>query len=183
MATATQFELQPRLQGKLLELRPLTRADFDELYAAASDAKIWEQHPESDRYQLEVFESYFESAMASGGAFAVIERATGRIIGSSRYARLDAQRSQVEIGWTFLERAFWGGKYNGEMKTLMLDHAFRFVDRVVFTVGENNLRSQRAVQKLGGVVVGKEPRPGRNGEAQQNLVLALTREQWNGRKR
>jgi RimJ/RimL family protein N-acetyltransferase len=150
------FNLQPRLTGELLELRPLRRADFDALFAAASDPLIWEQHPENDRYTREVFQKYFDGAIESRGAFAIIERKSGRIIGSSRYVNVVAAAvtggspiREVEIGWTFLERAFWGGRYNRELKTLMLDHAFRLVDRVVFVVGENNLRSQKALQKIG----------------------------------
>ena len=178
----TAFELQPHLQGKLLELRPLAAEDFDALFAAASDPKIWEQHPESDRYQRHVFQMYFDSAMESGGAFAVISRKSGRIIGSSRYSRLDLEGKQIEIGWTFLERAFWGGEYNGEMKTLMLDHAFKFVERAVFTVGAQNLRSQRAVAKIGGTVVEKIERPDRDGNMQPIVVLAITREDWKKRR-
>jgi RimJ/RimL family protein N-acetyltransferase len=89
--------------------------------------------------------------MASGGAFAVIDRATGRIIGSSRYNDYDAERREIEIGWTFLGRAYWGGACNREMKQLMLRHAFRFVDAVLFRVGPDNIRSQRAMEKIGGV--------------------------------
>jgi RimJ/RimL family protein N-acetyltransferase len=183
MTTKAGFKLQPRLQGKLLELRPLTREDFDALFAAASDPLIWEQHPENDRWQRDIFQKYFDSAMESGGAFAVIERKTGQIIGSSRYSRLDENNSEVEVGWTFLQRAFWGGEYNGEMKTLMLDHAFRFVERVVFTVGENNLRSQKAVEKIGGAIVGEAERPSRDGVMQRIVVMAIAKKDWEKRKR
>ena len=168
------FELQPTLQGKLLQLRPLRRDDFDALYAAASDPLIWEQHPESDRYTREVFQKYFDGGIESGGAFVVIDRKTGRIIGSSRYANLKPEESEVEIGWTFLTREFWGGEYNREMKRLMLDHAFRFVKRVVLVVGENNLRSQKAVQKIGGKFLRTEQRPGSNG-MMKNVVFAIER--------
>jgi N-acetyltransferase len=143
------FDLQPRLRGERIELRPLESGDFDALFEAAGDPLIWEQHPEPNRFQREVFEKYFDGAIASGGAFAVVDRASGRIIGSSRYCNLKLAEREVEIGWTFLERAFWGGAYNREMKALMLDHAFRFVDRVVFVVGESNLRSQMALCKIG----------------------------------
>src|SRR5262245_11270087 len=129
------FELQPTLAGKRIVLRPLEPADFEALFRAAADPGIWEQHPESDRYQREVFQRYFDSAIASGGAFAVLERSSGRIIGSTRYCNLKPDAREVEIGWTFLERAHWGGAVNGEMKALMLDHAFRFVERVVFVIG------------------------------------------------
>ena len=170
------FELQPTLEGPLLMLRPLRPDDIlvgpdskpgvrilrgylryaatGQLYAAASDPLIWEQHPESDRYKPDVFRRYFDSGLASGGAFVVVDRRTGRIIGSTRYHGYDEATSQVEIGWTFLEREFWGGSYNREMKQLLLAHAFRHVVRVVFNVGRTNYRSQRAMEKIGGVRAG-----------------------------
>ena len=144
------FELQPHLKGDLVELRPLTRDDFDALYEAGTDPLIWEQHPSSDRYKPEVFPKYFDGAIESGGAFAVLERSTGRMIGCTRYCNLKPDESEVEIGWTFLERAYWGGRYNGEMKSLMLRHAFQFLERVVFVIGEDNLRSRKAIERIGG---------------------------------
>src|ERR1700758_3404474 len=145
---------QPFLKGELLELRPLRPEDFDNLYAVASDPLIWEQHPHNTRYQEEVFRKFFRDALASGGALIVIDSATGRVIGSSRYAGYDKEKSQVEIGWTFLARSHWGGVYNGEMKRLMLEHAFHFVDHVDFLIGPQNLRSRRAIEKIGGVQIG-----------------------------
>jgi len=141
------FDLQPVLRGKLIELHPLCADDFEAIHAAASDPLIWEQHPESDRYKREVFQGFFDSAMASGGAFAVIDKPSGRIIGSSRYCNLSEDGSEVEIGWTFLQREFWGGEYNRELKRLMLDHALPHLKRVVFVVGENNVRSRKALEK------------------------------------
>jgi len=170
-----EFDLQPTLTGNLIEIRPLAREDFDALFRAASDPLIWEQHPEKDRYQRPVFEKFFQGAMDSGGAFAVIERKSGRIIGSSRYHDLNPAESEIEIGWTFLERAFWGGAYNGELKSLMLAHAFRFVERVVFAVGENNLRSQKALQKIGAKLLRTTQRPARDGTMVPHLVFAITR--------
>ena len=72
--TGADFDLQPTLKGELIELRPLRQQDFDALFSAASDPKIWEQHPESDRYQREVFQRFFDGAFESKGAFAIIER-------------------------------------------------------------------------------------------------------------
>ena len=143
--------LQPLLKGQLIELRPLRSEDFNELFAVASDPLIWEQHPHNTRYQEEVFRKFFSDALASGGALIVIDSKTGRVIGSSRYAGYDKDKSQVEIGWTFLARSHWGGVYNSEMKRLMLDHAFQFVHDVIFVIGTQNLRSQKAVEKLGAV--------------------------------
>ena len=148
------FDYQPVLTGDLVELRPLRADDFDALYAVASDPLIWEQHPDHDRWREDVFRGYFAGAMKSGGAFLVVDRKDGRVIGSSRYASYDETASQIEIGWTFLARAYWGGRYNAEMKRLMLEHAFQFVNRVMFLVGLDNWRSQRAVEKIGGVRIG-----------------------------
>lgn len=169
----SSFDLQPTLRGDLLELRPLMAEDFEALFAAASDPLIWEQHPEKTRNTREVFQRFFAGALQSGGAFAVIDRKSGRMIGSSRYANLMPDGSEVEIGWTFLARSYWGGKYNAEMKALMLDHALKHVDRVVFKIGENNLRSRKAVEKIGAKFwkYAEEPAP----DGSKNLIFSIAR--------
>ena len=146
--------LQPHLKGELVELRPLRAENFDALYAVASDPLIWEQHPANDRFKKEVFEVFFLEAMESGGALLVIDVTTGNIIGSSRYHGYDEEKSEIEIGWTFLARSHWGGVYNRELKRLMLKHASSFADNVILIVGIHNNRSQRAVQKIGGIRIG-----------------------------
>jgi RimJ/RimL family protein N-acetyltransferase len=148
------FDLQPTLKGALLELRPLRAEDFHDLFAVASDPLIWEQHPNKDRYKEDVFQVFFRDALESGRALVAIDSSSARIIGSSRFHGYDQEKSEIEIGWTFLARSHWGGIYNREMKQLMLRHAFGFVDSVIFVVGTRNLRSQRAVEKIGGVLVG-----------------------------
>ena len=176
------FELQPTLRGKTIELRPLRPDDYDALYAAAKDPLIWEQHPDRERYKPEIFRDYFQTGIDSGGAFAIIDLASGRIIGSSRYWNYKPAESEIEIGWTFLERKYWGGTTNRELKRLMLEHAFRFVERVVLIVGEHNWRSQRAVEKIGGQRERVEPRPGRDGTQRNNVVFVITRADFEQRK-
>ena len=149
-----KFELQPILKSEILEVQPLRADDFDELYAVASDPLIWEQHPNFDRYQRDVFRKFFDEALESGSAFVVLDRKNNQVIGSSRFHCYDLERSEIEIGWTFLARSHWGGTYNRELKRLMLTHAFKFVDNVIFFVGSTNTRSQRAIEKIGGVRVG-----------------------------
>ncbi len=169
------MELQPRLIGEHLELRPVRLEDWDELFAAASDPLIWELHPSPDRYKEEVFQKYFQGALDSGGALVAIDRASGKIVGSSRYHGYDEKESAVEIGFTFLARSHWGGKYNGEMKRLMLGHAFRFVEYVTFRVGEHNLRSRKAVEKIGGVLTGPTEMVDVNGTMVEHVVYRITR--------
>ena len=165
------FELQPTLVGELLELRPLKPEDFDQLYSVASDPLIWEQHPARDRGEAGPFRIFFREALDSGGALVAIDRQNGRIIGSSRFHGFDPAASEVEIGWTFLARKYWGGVYNGEMKQLMLSHAFRFVERVVFLIGPDNIRSRRAVEKIGAEYVGTRT----NERGQESVVYGLRR--------
>jgi N-acetyltransferase len=154
------FDFQPALRGSLVELRPLRTEDYDELYAVAADPLIWEQHPVKDRWRGEVFRAFFCEALACGGTLIAIDRQTSRVIGSSRFHGYDAAANEVEIGWTFLARSHWGGVYNGEVKRLMLQHAFRFVERVILLVGPENLRSQRAAEKIGAVRIGTRPDAG-----------------------
>jgi len=163
------FDLQPHLKGELIELRPLRGDDWDELFAVASDPLIWEQHPESDRYKEDVFKIFFDDARRSGGAFIVIDTQTQQIIGSTRFHGYDPEKSEIEIGWTFLARKYWGGRYNAEMKQLMLTHAFKFVENVVFFVGENNIRSQKATEKIGAVKSGTAKRVYGNRPASLNV--------------
>jgi RimJ/RimL family protein N-acetyltransferase len=164
------FDLQPTLKGQLLELRPLRAGDFDALFAAASDPEIWTQHPATDRYQESVFKRFFTEQLASLGALVALDAQIGEVIGMSRFHGYDPERSEVEIGWTFLVRSRWGGAYNGEMKRLMLQHAFRFVNRVVFLVHPTNHRSQRAVEKIGGVRTGSRV----DGAGKESLVYQIT---------
>jgi RimJ/RimL family protein N-acetyltransferase len=163
------FAPQPCLKGDLLELRPLRAEDFRDLYAVAADPLLWEQHPSNDRHRPEIFEAFFREALESGGALIAVDRKDGRVIGSSRYHGYDEAKAEVEIGWTFLARSHWGGAYNGEMKRLMLGHAFRFVKSVVFLVGPQNFRSQRAVEKIGGVRAGSK----RDGGGRENFVYRI----------
>jgi N-acetyltransferase len=171
------FDSQPTLEGELLLLRPLQPEDFQDLYAVASDPLIWEQHPARDRYKEDVFKAFFREALESGGALIAIDRKNGRVVGSSRFYGCNAEKREVEIGWTFLARSHWGGVYNSEMKQLMLRHAFRFVDSVIFLVGLQNLRSQRAVEKIGAVRIGSRP----DASGRESCVYRMTAPARSGR--
>jgi N-acetyltransferase len=164
------FDLQPVLRSILLELRPLRAEDFQQLYAVASDPLIWEQHPMNDRYKENVFREFFREALESGGALIAIDSKDGQVIGSSRFHGYDKEKSEIEIGWTFLARSHWGGIYNRDMKQLMLGHAFRFVENVVFLIGPQNLRSQKAMEKIGGIHVGSRP----DASGRVSLVYQIT---------
>ena len=158
-----------------MELRPLRADDWPALYAVASDPLRWAQHPASDRYQEEVFKEFFRVALESRSALIAIDAEDGKVIGSSRYHGYDDVAREIEIGWTFLARSHWGGRHNGQMKQLMLDHAFQFVDRVIFAIGPQNMRSRCAIERIGGVLIGSRVAGG-----QESVVYAIDREQIAG---
>lgn len=169
------MNLQPTLVGELVILRPTVPEDWDELYAVASDPLIWEQHPAWDRWQEPVFRRYFAEALAGGGGLTILDKATARIIGASRY-HPDPDRNEIEIGWTFLARAYWGGIYNREIKRLMVNHALLFTAAVIFEVGEENWRSQAAMRKIGGVLRPEtRERPYVDGKLVKQLVFEIAR--------
>jgi RimJ/RimL family protein N-acetyltransferase len=175
------FELQPHLENNTVRIQPLLPSDFERLYRIASDPLLWEQHPNKNRYQRDVFETFFRGAIESGGAFLVFDKQTGQPIGSSRYCELDEKNNSVSIGYTFIARDHWGTTYNHALKALMLDHAFRFVDSVVFHIGSGNIRSQKAIEKLGARKTG-EAEIAYYGEPEKlNFIYAIAKSDWVGR--
>lgn len=173
------MDRQPVLEGERLLLRPLKPDDWDGLFAVASDPLIWEVHPCDDRWREDVFRAFLDDALAKGGALAVVDRADGRIIGSSRFQGHDpANGGSVEIGWTFLARSHWGGSYNAEMKRLMLAHALRFVEYVTFRVGAENVRSRRAMGRIGGMLTDRVEMVEYRGEQLPHVIFEITRESF-----
>jgi RimJ/RimL family protein N-acetyltransferase len=174
------LDRQPVLEGELVTLRPLRAADWDALFAVASDPLIWEQHPAHDRWREPVFRSFFEDALANRGALLALDAQTGAVIGSSRFEGLEeADGGSVEIGWTFLARSHWGGRWNHEMKRLMLAHALASVAEVRFLVGETNTRSRRALENIGARLTDRrEERIMAGGEIIPHLTYAITRESF-----
>jgi len=173
MPELSDIDRQPHLIGDLVELRPLRAGDWASLFAVASDPLIWEVHPAHDRYKEDVFRDFFREALASGGALVAIDRTTQQIIGSSRY--FWNAPGELEIGWTFLARSHWGGKFNGEMKRLMLDHAFKHVDHVVFLVGAENIRSRRALEKIGASLTDRRDMRTLHGRLYEHVVYQISR--------
>lgn len=150
------FSVQQVLENDRALLLPLQQDDFEAVYAVASDPAVWAQHPNKDRWKQEVFEVFFEGAMASGGAFKIIDKATGQVAGCTRFYDYNETEKSILIGYTFYSKAYWGKGFNASVKALMLDYVFQFVDRVYLHVGSTNIRSQIAVGRIGGVKVGEE---------------------------
>lgn len=175
------FDLQPTLEDDLIKIVPLKETDFEAVFAVASDPLLWEQHPNKDRYQREVFQNFFKGAIESHGAFIVYEKETGEIVGSSRYYDLNEANRSVAIGYTFVGRKFWGKGHNRSLKTLMLNYAFRFVDKVILHIGATNFRSQKAVEKLGAIKTGEFEVAYYGEPVKPNFIYQIDKTKWAAR--
>lgn len=172
------INIQPILENQKVILHPLDENDFDALYSIASDSKIWEQHPNKDRWQKEVFKTFFEGAMQSKGAFKIIDKATGNIAGSSRYYDYNNDDNSIFIGYTFYATAYWGNGINKSVKTAMLDYIFQFVEKVNFHIGANNIRSQIAISRIGATKISEQEVAYFGEENRLNFVYEITKQAW-----
>jgi RimJ/RimL family protein N-acetyltransferase len=171
------FDFQPFLQNEFVAIKPLKPSDFESLYLVASDPLIWEQHPNKNRYQKDVFKTFFEGAIESKGAFLVLDTKTEKIIGSSRFYELENKNS-VAIGYTFISREYWGENYNRALKTLMIDHAFQYVNNILFHIGSMNIRSQKAIEKLSAKKTGEVEMAYFGEEIKLNFIYTINKGDW-----
>lgn len=172
------FSVQPVLESEEFQLIPLQQGDFESLYEVASDPKVWEQHPNKDRYQREVFENFFRGAIESKGAFKIVEKTTGDVLGSSRYYNFDENDNHIFIGYTFYGTKSWGKGINPKVKKLMLDYILQYVDKVHFHIGKENFRSQKALEKLGGIKIAEEEVAYFAEPTRTNFVYEIKKEDW-----
>lgn len=176
-----KFDIQPVLENETIILQPLEEGDFEALYAAASDPKVWEQHPNKERWKREVFQVFFEGAIQSKGAFKIIDKLTGDVAGSTRFYDYNASDNSILVGYTFYATRYWGTGMNPAVKKLVLDYIFQFVSTVIFQVGAHNIRSQIAVGRLGARKIAEQEMTYHGEPPKFNFVYALTKEEWENR--
>ncbi|MFD1872965.1 GNAT family N-acetyltransferase [Hymenobacter bucti] len=172
------FSLQPTLESDALELLPLQESDFADLYAVAADPKIWEQHPNKERWQKSAFTTFFEGAMQSQGAFKIVDKATGAALGSTRLYGYNPLDNSIHIGYTFYGTSSWGKGINLAVKNLVLGYVFQFVNTVRFHIGAGNVRSQIAIQRLGARKVAEQEVTYFGEKPTLNFVFELTKLAW-----
>ena len=172
------FSIQQELSNENVVLKPLDENDFKDLFSQASDPEVWRQHPNKERYKREVFENFFTGALESKGAFAIIDRPTNQSIGSTRFYDYNEEDKSVFIGYTFYGKKYWGKNYNSQVKKLMLDYIFQFVDFVNFHVGSENYRSQKAMAKIGAENFGKLNVAYFGEESRTNILYRIRKEDW-----
>ncbi len=174
----SSIDFQPYLKNSQVIAEPLQQSHFENLYKAASDPLIWEQHPNKNRWQLQAFENYFTGAIESGGALLVRDAQTNEVIGSSRYSDYISEINTVSIGYTFFIRSHWGKGFNHTLKQLMLDHIFQYVDTVRFYIGAGNKRSQISIERFGATKIGEEEIAYYGEPEKLNYVYAITKVEW-----
>ncbi|UFH34679.1 GNAT family N-acetyltransferase [Flavobacterium acetivorans] len=173
-----EFNIQPILETEKVILYPLQEEDFEVLYTTASDPKIWEQHPNKDRWRKDIFKTFFDGAIQSKGAFKIVNKVTESVIGSTRIYDYNEQENCIFIGYTFYTVAYWGKGLNRLVKTTMLDYLFQFVSKVYFHIGADNIRSQIAISRLGAEKVA-EKEVTYFGEAPKlNFMYEISKEKW-----
>lgn len=173
-----KFSIQPHLETQRVILEPLKETDLEALYAAASDPEIWQQHPNKQRWKPAVFKTFFEGALQSKGAFKITDKASGKVIGSTRYYDYEPLDNSLFIGYTFYARDYWGKGINAEVKKEMLDYIFQYVAKVYLHIGAENLRSQISIQRLGAEKIGEAEVQYFGEDPRHNFVYVFTREQW-----
>lgn len=178
----SSINIQPLLESEGILLSPLQENDFDILYLAASDPKIWEQHPNKERWQKEVFKTFFFGAILSKGAFKIIDKSSDSVIGTTRFYDYTESENSIQIGYTFFTTQYWGKGVNNAVKKLMLDYIFNFVSKVHFHIGENNIRSQKAISRLGALKTGEQEVTYFGEKPMLNFVYEITNENWKKQK-
>lgn len=170
------FNIQPILENERVSLFPLETNDFESLYLAASNPEIWEQHPNKNRWQKDVFKNFFEGAIQSNGAFKIIAKSNNKIIGSTRFYDYNESENSILIGYTFYNKTYWGKDINYEVKTMMLSYIFQFVSCVDFHIGAENIRSQIAINRLGVTKIGEQKVTYFGEQPMLNFIYRLTKE-------
>lgn len=172
------INIQPILENENIILYPINEEDFENLYQAAADPKIWEQHPNKNRWKKEIFRTYFDGAIKSKGAFKIIDKTNQKIIGSTRFYDYDEQENAILIGYTFYTTEYWGKGINHSVKKLMLDYIFQFVSTVYFHIGASNVRSQIAIGRLGTTKVAEQDITYFGEDSKLNYIYRLTKQEW-----
>lgn len=176
------FSVQPILENENIKLIPLLESDFDRLFAVAADPEVWAMHPNKERYKREVFQNFFIGALESKGAFLVMDKNSEEVLGSTRFYDFNENNRSILIGYTFYGTKSWGKNINSAVKKMMLDYIFQFVDQVIFHVGKDNVRSVKAMMKLGAENWGEEEVAYFGESSKTNVVFQIKKEDWKRRE-
>jgi len=184
-----QFE-SLSLEGNYVRLVPLSKIHRTELIEAISDGELWKLFVTLVP-QVEDIDDFIENAISAhkngdGLAFATIDKASGRVIGSTRFMKASLANKRVEIGFTFIAKSFQKTRVNTEAKLLMLTHAFDAMrlNRVEFITDYLNHTSRSAILRLGakeeGILRNHMIMP--DGRVRDSVLFSITNHEWPGVK-
>lgn len=178
------------LEGTTIELIPLEKEHLEELYTAAADKELWANIP-SDCSDKELFYKNYEFALSereNGNQypFVIRNKQTKRLIGSTRFFEIYPSDRKLEIGWTWITKEFWGTTVNLESKLLLLTYCFETLktNRVQLKTKDNNFRSRKAIEKIGGVFEGilRKDKIQQDGSTRNAAYYSILDNEWNTAK-
>jgi RimJ/RimL family protein N-acetyltransferase len=172
-------------------LEPLDPRHAEDLFAAGQGKEIWRYLARPPLESVSDTENWIVEALRSAinGSqipFAIVDRASGKAIGSTRYLEIEREHSSLEIGWTWIAKPFQRTRVNTECKYLLLRHAFEDLHaiRVQLKTDARNLQSQRAIQRLGAVREGTLRKHRRlwDGYVRDSVYFSILDGEWLGIK-
>lgn len=175
-----------RLNGISVDLIPLEKEHFEELFVAASDKKLWQLIP-IDCSEKETFYATYQSALTERDKgkqypFVIVDKASNKLIGSTRFFEIYPDDRKLEIGWTWITQPFWGTVVNLESKLLLLTFCFETLkaNRVQLKTKDNNIRSRKAIEKIGGVFEGilRKDRIQSDGTTRNAAYYSILNNEW-----
>ncbi len=174
------------LQGEQVSLIPLQLAHFETLIALSKDQRIW-QHYAMDGSKTETLQAALAAGLSEREQgrqypFVIMRNADKQVIGSTRYLELQPEHKKLEIGWTWMPPDYWGTTVNLECKLLLLSHCFEALhaERVQLKTDENNIRSRKAIEKIGGQFEGifRNDMVRENGTNRNSAYFSIIRSEW-----
>lgn len=174
------------LQGRRVTIRPMEMNDIDELYEAGKDPEIWSYMPMDikDRSDMEtlVHQALQDKESGSSFPFVIYDHEQERLVGSTRFLDISEQDRHLEIGWTWLSPTVWRSQVNTQCKYLLLKHCFENLSaiRVQFKTDERNIRSQNAIDRIGGIREGvlRKVRITHTGHHRNTVYYSILDEEW-----
>ncbi|MHA4961683.1 GNAT family N-acetyltransferase [Bacillus subtilis] len=174
------------LTGELIRVVPMDKSHIQGLYEAAKDENIWAHLPKTIT-TLHDMEAFVEEALQTKECgtefpFVIIHRESGKIVGTTRFLYMSSASRSLEIGWTWFHPSVWGTSVNSECKYLLLQYCFERLNtiRVQFKTDERNIRSQKAIERLGAVKEGilRNQMIRKDGTFRNSLFYSLIDRDW-----
>ncbi|MEM7551968.1 MAG: GNAT family protein [Bacteroidota bacterium] len=179
------------LSGSNVDLIPLEKSHKDQLLEAASDGELWNlwytSVPSKDKVEDYIHAALDEQKAGTSLPFVVVDKGSGKIIGSTRYCNVSSANKRVEIGYTWYSKSFQRTGVNTECKLLLLSHAFETLEviAVAFMTNWHNHRSRNAILRLGakqdGILRNHRLEP--DGTIRDTVVFSIIRDEWKSVKK